>query len=232
VPFTVWDVDASPPRQLNAAFVEQNGGPARNNTWLPTSSAGDREYLFIFKSTYSDTQDAFYTSRRILANAVEMDIMYSLWPLAREGHVPSTELADGQVFKITANHVNTTTDIFAFSTSGPETEAAIQQRDLDLIKAVPNPYVVRNALETSIYERKILFTHLPPTCTIKIYTLTGELIKTINHTNGASAETWDVLTDNGLPPASGVYIYRVETPLGEKMGKLAIIMGRTILQVQ
>ncbi|MBM3263581.1 MAG: hypothetical protein FJY97_09195 [candidate division Zixibacteria bacterium] len=153
VPFTVWDVDANPPRQLNAAFVEQNGGPAANDTWLPTSSASDREYLFIFKSTYSATADPFYTSKLLNAEASDMDILYSLWPLARPGHDPATELADGQVFTITANHVNTATDVFAFSTAGPTTGKAVQQNDIDRINVVPNPYIVRNALEDSPYSR-------------------------------------------------------------------------------
>lgn len=232
VPFTVWDVDADPPRQLNAAFVEQNGGPAKDDTWLPTETASDCEYLFIFKSDYSDTEDPFYTGKILNADAGDMDILYSIWPLARPGHDPATELADGQIFRIIANRVNTASDRFAFSTQGPVSNATIQREELKKINAVPNPYIVRNALESSQYDRKILFTHLPATCTIKIYTLTGDLIKTISHTNGTSIETWDVLTDNGLPPASGIYLYRVETPLGAKMGKLAIIMGRSILQVQ
>jgi hypothetical protein len=41
---------------------------------------------------------------------------------------------------------------------------------------------------------------------IKIYTETGDLIKTINHVNGSGDERWDSKTSSGQIVVSGLYI--------------------------
>jgi hypothetical protein len=105
-------------------------------------------------------------------------------------------------------------------------------RLLDFIKVVPNPYIVRNPWEVSSDYGELRFTNLPDECTIRIYTISGSLIRTLEHkveANAASAiqggtEKWDVLTDNNQRPASGIYIYHIETPDGDtKTGKFALI---------
>jgi hypothetical protein len=51
-----------------------------------------------------------------------------------------------------------------------------------------------------------VFYGLPPLCTIKIYTETGDLIQTLNHTNGSGDEIWQSLTSSDQIVASGLYI--------------------------
>jgi hypothetical protein len=105
-------------------------------------------------------------------------------------------------------------------------------RKLDNVKVVPNPYIVRNPWEVSSDYGELRFTNLPDECEIRIYTLAGNLIKTLEHTVEATAasaiqggtEKWDILTDNNQRPASGIYIYHIETPDGDtKTGKFALI---------
>jgi len=107
------------------------------------------------------------------------------------------------------------------------------------VKVVPNPYLVRNAMEPSYNDSRIMFTNLPTECTIRIYNVAGDLIKKIEHkeenaqgvdvsgtrwTSSSGVEMWDVLTEARLIPASGVYIYVITTPGGaRKVGKFAII---------
>ncbi len=80
VPFKVYDMsDSANPRQLNVAFMENNKFPHQDMKWLPYDASNDREYLFILKSTYTGTEDAFYTSKNIRNDAADMDIMYSCW---------------------------------------------------------------------------------------------------------------------------------------------------------
>jgi hypothetical protein len=44
--------------------------------------------------------------------------------------------------------------------------------------------------------------------------------------------SWDVLTESNLPPASGIYIYRISVPgVGHKVGKLAIFTEREQLRI-
>lgn len=78
------------------------------------------------------------------------------------------------------------------------------------IRIVPNPF---NASAKSsvrfpgtIDEDKIAFYNIPGQCTIKIYSELGELIKTIEHTNGSGAEYWYQITSGNQIIVSGVYI--------------------------
>jgi hypothetical protein len=72
----------------------------------------------------------------------------------------------------------------------------------------------------------ITFSNIPSECTIKIYTLSGERVRDIHHsdTGGLIAqEVWDVKTTHGDAVASGVYLWRVESSVDGKNGKLMII---------
>ncbi|MDI6840406.1 MAG: hypothetical protein QMD71_06140 [bacterium] len=104
--------------------------------------------------------------------------------------------------------------------------------NLDNIRVVPNPLLVRNDWECSKDYSRLQFTHLPDECTIRIYTLAGDLIKTIEHkatisgqgvNTAGGTEWWDILTAEGRIPASGIYIYHIESKIGNKIGKFAII---------
>ncbi|MFC2061159.1 Ig-like domain-containing protein [Elusimicrobiota bacterium] len=66
-------------------------------------------------------------------------------------------------------------------------------------------------------DRAITFTNLSSLCTIKIYTLNGELIKEIEH-SGGEQEYWE-----DIDAASGVYLYLIENEKEKKKGKLMII---------
>jgi len=131
-----------------------------------------------------------------------------------------------------------------FSTAQSKTDQTkVTSGALEAIRVVPNPYIVSAAWD--IYNRmgKIMFTNLPENCSIKIFTVAGDLIKTIEHQGvrlpsetpgsghafnytraGQGYEEWDLTTDNQLGIAYGLYVYVVTTPNGaEKTGKFAII---------
>lgn len=57
---------------------------------------------------------------------------------------------------------------------------------LDQVQVVPNPYIVTHDGQSSTDNAKLYFTRLPPRCTIEIYSISGDLIKTIEH-NGYSS---------------------------------------------
>ena len=56
----------------------------------------------------------------------------------------------------------------------------------------------------------VLFVNLPPYCTLRLYTVAGDLIKTIDHQTGSADERWDLVTDSNQLIASGVYILQVD----------------------
>ena len=67
------------------------------------------------------------------------------------------------------------------------------------------------------------FVSLPDICTIRIYTLSGELINTLEHTDGSGAEDWNMLSESGRSIAAGVYLYNVESQYGNFNGKFAVV---------
>ncbi|MFZ2324838.1 MAG: fibronectin type III domain-containing protein [Ignavibacteriaceae bacterium] len=82
--------------------------------------------------------------------------------------------------------------------------------DMAKIRVVPNPYVI-TADESVRFqgtedEDKIAFYNIPGDCTIRIYTELGELIKTIEHTNGSGDEYWYSVTSSNQFVVSGIYI--------------------------
>jgi hypothetical protein len=124
--------------------------------------------------------------------------------------------------------------------------------DLADVRVVPNPYVASSYLDLSPNNRRIEFTNLPGRCTIRIYTLGGNLVNVLNHI-GANRQgwgnytDWDRLTDNeprefsgydnhggtepwnlrnrfGQTVASGLYFYHVTDQNGETItGKFYVI---------
>ena len=89
--------------------------------------------------------------------------------------------------------------------------------DLSNAYAYPVPFIPSRG------DTDITFTNISPLCTIKIYTLNGELVRTIEHTSGATSYSWDVTNDRGDRLGSGVYLYLIKDAKNKKKGKLIII---------
>lgn len=124
-------------------------------------------------------------------------------------------------------------DVFSFTARSAAFDDALANNELDLIKVVPNPYVVTHAGEERLLstqtsgrgEREIRFTHIPPGAKITIYTVRGELIKTLYHDDLFVGDVyWNLRTEENIDTAYGVYIYVVEVPnVGKKIDKFALI---------
>ena len=97
---------------------------------------------------------------------------------------------------------------------------------------MPNPYVATSLFEPSNPylvgrgERRILFMNLPPQCTIRIYTVTGDLVQTLTHdaTVDNGQEPWNLVSRDGMDVAYGVYLFHVDAPgVGTSVGRFALI---------
>jgi hypothetical protein len=102
-------------------------------------------------------------------------------------------------------------------------------KSLSEIRVVPNPYVISASGDVrfpgTIDEDKIAFFNIPGNCTIRIYTEMGELINTIEHTNGSGDAYWYSVTSSNQFVVSGIYIaVIVDNKTGENhIAKFAII---------
>ncbi|NJD22526.1 MAG: hypothetical protein FIA82_07625 [Melioribacter sp.] len=123
-------------------------------------------------------------------------------------------------------------DIFRFVAKMGKIDNDKAKEDLDKIKVVPNPYVAsaqweaKNPYSSGRGPRSLHFNHLPNKCTIRIFTISGELVDVIEHDsplNDGSSE-WKMLTRDKLNVAYGVYVFQVDAPgIGVKTGKFAVI---------
>ena len=90
-------------------------------------------------------------------------------------------------------------------------------------QAVINPFLNQ--------PRKIMFTNVPSSCVITIFTPSGVKVKKIrkNDTSGGMVH-WDLLNEEGLEIAAGMYLYHVQPSFSDKslnqyehVGKFAVI---------
>jgi hypothetical protein len=96
---------------------------------------------------------------------------------------------------------------------------------------VPNPFRVKADWDRpQVYgdqlTRHLDFMGLPRArSTIRIWTVAGDHVATIEHdgSGGAGEASWNLVTRNGQEAASGVYIYTVESRLGNSIGRFVVI---------
>jgi hypothetical protein len=120
-------------------------------------------------------------------------------------------------------------DAFTFTTTGPTSDAGLESNLLERIKVVPNPYLIGSAYEQEYGAlrrepiRALKFNNLPAKCTIYIFTMAGDKVKTIDHESTNGTETWDLKGAGGREIAPGVYIYIVKTATAERISRFAVI---------
>lgn len=186
-------------------------------------------YAYTFDRDYAefvaDAQDGVID---VVGGDVHDELFARCIIASEDGILPAT----GTVIQFTTKKKNADVDVFEVSTRGVSFAMNELKNDLDRIRPVPNPYRNHSNYELNQFSRRIKFTNLPEEATIRIFNLAGDLVKTLRKEPGSSSlAEWDLLTDRGLPVASGLYIYHVEAReggrvLGETTGKLAIFMEK------
>jgi hypothetical protein len=91
-------------------------------------------------------------------------------------------------------------------------EASANARD---VLIVPNP---------STLSQGVQFVNLPNPCTIRIYSIRGDLLATIPVPERyGGLYSWNPITDYGGFIESGIYLFHVESPQGTRIGKFAFV---------
>ncbi len=142
-------------------------------------------------------------------------------------HVP----VGGDELRMSTTKPFSATDSFIFEVHPQEVNTeGLQENVLDEIIVVPNPYIAsaswegKNPFSDGRGPRELHFVNLPERCTIRIYTVGGQLVDTIEHDSLTGTAVWDMLTKDSLDIAYGVYIFHVDAPgIGERIGKFAVI---------
>lgn len=114
-------------------------------------------------------------------------------------------------------------------------------KELGKVSVVPNPYRTDRdyTKESGGYEGKtgdwdernrlIKFINLPVKCTIRIFSLAGDLVRTVEHDGNVGTsfpfgdENVPLVSESNRALASGIYLYTVESEYGTQTGKFVII---------
>ena len=203
--FQVWETTAGlVPEQRKVIILEL---PPEDSLWTP----GDRAVILQGDETSSTSWEFTFVEP------------------SEGGVVPNS----GDIYYITTTRPFTEDDKYQFKTSASTINNEQAINELDKISVVPNPYVVTNVLEQLDRQnprdrgpRRVYFNHLPKDCTIRIYTITGELVRTLVHHSSMDdgKEFWDLTSEDNFPISFGIYLYHIDAEdLGESIGRFAVI---------
>ena len=147
----------------------------------------------------------------------------------------------GDVGRLVTRKPYTAADVYEFTVVGPTFDAEAARSALDDVRVVPNPYRGTSQFEranpfpTGRGDRQIRFVGLPPRATVRIFTPSGRLVRTLTLDEGSNESLpagallngslpWDLLNEDRLEVSYGVYLYHVDAPgVGETTGTLALI---------
>jgi hypothetical protein len=200
---------------------------------VTTGKVPDKQRFVVLE--VSSTEDSLWSPGERVIILEGDEGMKGTWEFTF--NVPEGEEAiepkEGDVFYISTSRPFSAQDVYSFKTKASAVDNKKATHDLDRIAVVPNPYVVTNVIEPLDRQnprdrgpRRIYFSHLPQKCTIRIYTLTGELVDVLEHDSmiDDGKEYWDLTSRDNFPISYGVYIYHVDAgELGEKIGRFAVI---------
>ncbi len=138
----------------------------------------------------------------------------------------------GDIFLIRSFKPFSKRDVFTYTAKSAVINIEQAKQELNSVAVVPNPYVAASEwerkpdLRSGRGERLLYFIHLPKQCIIRIYTLSGELVKRLDHDAAMEdgSEPWDLLSKDQMEVAYGIYIFHIDAPgVGQQIGKFAVI---------
>lgn len=222
-----------------------------NGAWNPlSSSSGGREIMFIFASDYT-TDTTSLLAKKYMKNYPQnttnlngtlpanyltdvlgvgkidsLDMMYVVWVRKTDS---TKTFKTGDRLTLNPRYLMYNGLEYNFVTKKPtKNDVALAKTQLDKIQVFPNPYFAHNRAEQNPLQRFVTFSRLGGKAKIRIFSLAGELVKTLNYDDAVAANRtfiqWDLRNENGLPVASGMYIAHIEVEgVGNRILKFAII---------
>ena len=102
---------------------------------------------------------------------------------------------------------------------------AVPDTDVSLVRAYPVPFSPNagNSARYGDWTRLITFTDLPAYGKIRIYTISGDLVRELEVVPSEPVMKWDVRNSAGEIVGSGVYIWEIVCGKNRKTGKLIVI---------
>ena len=193
--------------RIDLSWTPNDDGPAvkgyeiYRNTVDPVDGYASNEYF----SKFEKIADVSASTVEYADSSQKQDIAYYYYIVAVGDDQPANPTLNIPAYTLTSNRVYTQTYASAFKRSKGEANIT------DKVRVYPNPYIISASDNwmfgsSSVERNKIGFDKLSETCTINIYTELGELIRTIEHTDGSGSDSWDLRTSSNQLVVSGIYI--------------------------
>ncbi len=218
VPFEIWDLKRN--IQINAAFTDQKQKLSDPN-FVPTWDPRGECVVYAVASPYDEqVHNIGFTGNDTMAT---WSFIYQDSTKWETGDIVRLNIPDPDSFP---QPVVAGQEEFTFKIQGKTTGVlADAKKRLNIINVFPNPYLAYNILEKDLHQEHVTFINLPEKCTIRIFSISGHLIKTIEHNDPTSTtHDWYLKNEDNLPVASGFYIAYIEVPgVGQKILKMAIV---------
>jgi hypothetical protein len=207
VPFELWNTTTG--TQVCSEIRDLNG----NDIW------DKGELIYIVNKAYPAPAPAMGSAN---PGTSLVSFAYQIGIIGAPGDTSKSAPKAGTVVKVNCYNALLSNDTYRFKFKMPSVDNSLV--DLSKVRVVPNPYVVTSQYEYMQKVREVRFMYLPSECTIYIYTVAGELVKTLRHKSTTGSLSWNLLTDSNQGLAFGVYVYVVEDPNGNRQtGKFALI---------
>ncbi|MBN2090479.1 T9SS type A sorting domain-containing protein [candidate division KSB1 bacterium] len=227
IPFEVWDVERN--MQLNVSFTD-NAQKISDADFVPTWAPRGNCIVYVVASAYDEQiHNIGFTGQDTMATWTFQFTPGAVW---QTGDIIQLNIADPDTF-IYYNPVVPGVEEFSFRIQGKETGVVSDAKQrLNIINVYPNPYLAHNVIEKQLHEEQVVFFNLPEKCTIRIFTISGQLVRTIEHNDPTSiTASWNLRNENYLPVASGLYVAHIEAPgIGTKILKMAIVFRQQQLK--
>ncbi len=231
-------------------LIDQNGRDMKWNptdeyfTDLGEILFGGKHYVYVFahnddSPAYDEGQwayDQLSKPSAIFAQQMSKSIAWVGMPMATGRHPllendvtikirvqkPYEQYYSTDDFKAD-NPVNNNYPVYEFSTGDIATERRVEtiaEDALSEIRVVPNPYYGYSTYESDQLDNRVRIINLPYTCTIKIFSLDGTLVRTYTKDSEQTNIDFDLKNHAGIPISSGMYLVHVNAPgVGETVVK-------------
>jgi hypothetical protein len=197
--------------ELDSAFLQSGGGEVilDSTTIHIDQTTGDSTNVRWYSKTYTNLLE----SQPLYFAVTSYDYGN---PVTNLSPIESSRAINATLLYPTATGEDITGEVFVF----------------------PNPYRIDGGYADAGFEdpdqsgwtpwdRRIYFGNLPEKCTIRIFTLDGDLVDTIEYDRSLPGTlefaAWGLISRNTQAVVSGLYIFSVESETGNYLGKFVII---------
>ncbi len=215
---------------VNIPLLKPGFNSIYNSNKAPTGIPSDakvrirvtKPYRYGYSTSYSK-----FWSDSVSNTSGTTSISAGAWPRTNYVKYYSTDT--------TTTPQNNNLPMYTFKTDElvQENDNTVTAKDgLAKINVVPNPYYGYSTYEKTRIDNIVKIVNLPVKCKIRIYNVSGTLVRTIDKdTDESTYVDWDLKNQKSISIASGLYIIHVEAPgVGEKIIKWFGVMRPLDLQ--